>query len=121
LHDARSGRAVVGGGGLLAAVGLSFALLAGGPGAAAAGFAVVGLGISCMFPALLAAAVAAMPHRAGAAMSAVATLGYFGFLVGPPLIGLGAEAFGLPAALFAIVLLLAAAAAGSRLMPGARS
>jgi fucose permease len=111
-------RAVVGYGGVLAAVGLAVALAVDGTVAAATGFAIAGLGLSCMFPALLAAAVAASPHRPGAAMAAVATLGYFGFLVGPPAIGFGAEAATLPVALSGVVVLLAAAAAASLLMPG---
>lgn len=115
--DALGRRAVVGGGGALAAAGFALAVSVDGTAAAIAGFAVTGIGLSCMFPALLAAAVAASPHRPGAAMAAVATLGYFGFLVGPPAIGFGAEAFTLPVALAGVVALLAAAAAGSVLMP----
>lgn len=111
-------RAIVGWGGALAAAGLAIALSVDGTVAAAAGFAITGLGLSCMFPALLAAAVAASPHRPGSAMAAVATLGYFGFLVGPPAIGFGAEASSLPLALSGVVVLLALAAFGSLLMPG---
>jgi len=36
---------------------------------------------------------------AGTALAAVATTGYLGFLAGPPLIGLAADAVGLPSAL----------------------
>ena len=41
----------------------------------------------------------------GTGVAAVATVGYTGFLAGPPLIGLLAEAIGLRAALFIIPIL----------------
>jgi hypothetical protein len=50
-----------------------------------------------------------------AAIAAVCTVGYFGFLLGPPMIGGLAELIGLPAALGLVVLLCALIAAlGSR-------
>ncbi|MGI9420597.1 MAG: MFS transporter, partial [Geminicoccaceae bacterium] len=42
----------------------------------------------------------------GASVAAVATLGYAGFLIGPPLIGLLADRVGLPLALGVVVALL---------------
>jgi hypothetical protein len=44
----------------------------------------------------------------GRALAAVASAGYFGFLVGPPFIGFVAQAFSLPAA-FALMAVLCAA------------
>ena len=53
-----------------------------------------------------------------AAIAAVCTVGYFGFLLGPPMIGGLAELIGLPAALGLVVLLCALIAAlGSRAPP----
>ncbi|MGI9493585.1 MAG: MFS transporter, partial [Geminicoccaceae bacterium] len=42
----------------------------------------------------------------GASIAAVATLGYGGFLIGPPVIGLLADHISLPAALGLVVILL---------------
>jgi len=44
------------------------------------------------------------------ALAAVATTGYFGFLAGPPLIGLATEIAGLPAALGIVSVLCAVSA-----------
>ena len=48
---------------------------------------------------LFRSAARASPTATGTVLAAVATTGYFGFLVGPPLIGLAAEATGLSVAL----------------------
>ncbi len=77
--------------------------------AAVAGFGVLGAGISLTFPALLAEAGAGSA-RPAEAIGAVATGGYTGFLVGPPLIGAVAETAGLPVAMWLIPLLAAGAA-----------
>ncbi|MGH3995679.1 MAG: MFS transporter, partial [Pseudonocardiaceae bacterium] len=78
------------GGALIAAVGLGLALAFPEPGPAIAGFAVMGVGLSVMFP--LALRAAGMDGEgAGPALAAVSTVGYVGFLAGPPLIGLAAE------------------------------
>jgi len=85
--------------GATAAAGLAGALLLGTPLGAIIGFGLVGLGIANVIPVLFSAAgrVAGVP--AGTALAAVATAGYGGFLAGPPLIGLAAEAAGLRGAL----------------------
>jgi len=97
--------AVLRAGAALAAGGFGLAILL--PWVAAAGFALVGLGAANMAPVLFSAA-----GRAGAAASTgvavVATLGYAGFLLGPPAIGVLADLVGLRAA---IGLLIAAVAA----------
>jgi fucose permease len=102
------------GGGLLAAVGLGAGLLTAHPLVAVAGFACVGAGFAAMFPSLMRAA-ARSPAGAGAAIAAVSTVGYGGFLAGPPLIGLLAQAAGLRVGLGLVVLaaLLVAALAGA--------
>lgn len=92
-------------GGVLVAVGLGLGLLIGEPWSALVGFAIVGLGLACSFPVLLSVAgqVPGMPP--GVAISAVAMLGYTGFLVGPPVIGFVAEVTGLRIGLSVVVLL----------------
>lgn len=86
-------------GGLLAALGVAGLLLLGQPWAAIAGFALVGLGIAATFPMTISAA-AEGESRPGHAVAAIATLGYTGFLIGPPTIGGLASLISLPLALF---------------------
>jgi fucose permease len=70
----------------IAAGGLGVALLIGQPSVAAVGFGLVGLGISNAIPVLFSAAGGVPGVQPGIALAAVATTGYLGFLVGPPLI-----------------------------------
>ncbi|QFU16854.1 MFS transporter [Microvirga thermotolerans] len=100
-------------GGLLAAAGLVLALAVPQPAAASAGFALVGLGLANVVPVLFSTAgeTPGIPPSMGVAM--VATLGYAGLLLGPPLIGFGADLLGLRAmfgllALGALVVVLVA-------------
>jgi cyanate permease len=76
---------------LLAATGLGLALVSALPTIAITGFALMGLGLSAVFPLTLRAS---STHEAapGPALAAVSTLGYAGFLTGPPVIGLVADA-----------------------------
>jgi MFS family permease len=94
---------------VVATVGLAAGLAAGTTAGAVVGFAMVGLGISCVFPAALSAAGDGVPHP-GPEIAAVATCGYVGFLVGPPSVGGLAEVAGLGSALWLLVGLTAIAA-----------
>ncbi len=96
-------------GGLLAAAGLGFGLVLAVPAGAVLGFAVMGLGLSILFPLALRAASVA-EDRPGADLAAVSSVGYLGFLTGPPLIGLLAGATDLRLALAVPCLLLVGAA-----------
>ncbi len=95
----------------LAMAGFGLAVL--WPAAGAAGFALVGLGVANMAPLLFSAA-----GRAGTAAStgvaAVATLGYAGLLLGPPMIGVAADLIGLRPAL-GLLILAAGVLASARL------
>ncbi|MDQ3692874.1 MAG: MFS transporter [Chloroflexota bacterium] len=82
-------------GGALVAIGLGLGLGIGQPWSALLGFACVGIGLSCAFPVLLSVAGQTSNLAPGVAISAVATLGYSGFLAGPPVIGFVAEVTGL--------------------------
>lgn len=84
---------------LLAAFGLSSGLLIGTPLIAILGFGLVGLGIANIIPVLFSAAGKVYGVQSGTALAAVATIGYLGFLTGPPLIGLVAETTNLSLAL----------------------
>ncbi len=93
---------------LIAALGLAFALLVPTPRLALPGFAAVGLGLANLVPLLLSAAANLPGIAPEDGLAAVATAGYVGFLVGPPLIGLTAELTSLGASLglIAVALLL---------------
>lgn len=94
-------------GGALAAVGLGISLAVDHPFAALAGFACAGLGFSIVFPIALSAAGRSREMPSGQAIAAVSSAGYFGFLVGPPVIGFFAEFAGLGGALYVVVALSA--------------
>lgn len=120
---ARFGRLpVVQAGGLVAAIGLTCAVAAPPLGAAFAGWALLGLGLACVMPAVIGAAPAVAGVPAPAAIAAVTTIAYLGSFTGPPLVGALAEAANLSAALGALVAgsLLMAALAGRGLRRSAR-
>ncbi len=71
-----------------------------------------GLGASLGFPVGMSAA-ADDPKTAAARVSAVATIGYFAFLVGPPVIGFLGQQFGLLHALLVVLVLVAVAGIAS--------
>jgi predicted MFS family arabinose efflux permease len=105
--------------GVLAAAGLAVALLIGSPISGVAGFACLGLGLSCIAPQVFSAAGSRDPAHAGQAIGRVAGLGFLGFVVGPVVIGGAAQVFGLPHALVIPAgLALFVAAAASALRPG---
>jgi predicted MFS family arabinose efflux permease len=90
---------IVRAGGTIVAVGLGLALIAGQPLAALVGFGCVGAGLSVLFPITLSAAGRVPGVAPEQGLAAVTAVGYAGFLAGPPLIGLAAEATSLPVAL----------------------
>jgi MFS family permease len=87
---------------------------------AIAGVVLWGLGAALGFPVGMSAA-ADDPRHATASVSAVATIGYCAFLVGPPLIGFLGQAFGLLNALLVVLVLIALAGvvSGASRAPGA--
>ena len=56
------------------------------------GFILIGVGISCIVPLIMAMAGRTSGKSAGVAIASVSTVSYFGFLFGPPLIGYVAQA-----------------------------
>ena len=103
---------VLRGSAVLAAVGLLIVIF--GPSAeiAIVGIVLWGLGSSLGFPVGMSAA-ADDPKTAAARVSAVATIGYCAFLVGPPIIGVLGEHFGILHALLVVLVLVAAAGIAS--------
>lgn len=82
---------MVGLGGLLAAAGVVLALAAPSTTAIAIGFGAVGAGLATAFPSVIFAAGRVPGTSAGDGIAGVATLGYFGLLAGPPIIGFVAQ------------------------------
>jgi len=94
-------------GALTACVGMLIAALAPDVWLALAGFAATGLGVANLFP----AAVARAGLLAGSdGVALTSTLGYGGFLLGPPVIGFLASEFGLRAGLTTLSILTLTAA-----------
>ncbi len=84
---------------LMTAAGTAIALLAPSPWLAIAAFVFAGLGIGNVAPVLFAGGGRLEPDAPGRGIAAVTTLGYAGFLAGPPLIGFTAEFVSLSTAL----------------------
>jgi hypothetical protein len=72
---------------LMASAGFAAALAVGTAPAAVAGFAILGLGLSAAVPTLFRSAARQPGVATGPALAAVSTVGYMGFLAGPPLVG----------------------------------
>ncbi|MDH6285670.1 MFS transporter [Rhodococcus opacus] len=86
----------------LAVAGVLIVILAGNLVLAALGCALWGVGVALGFPLALSAA-ADSGADAARRVSAVSTLGYMAFLVGPPLLGLLGEQFGLLQAFYVVL------------------
>lgn len=78
--------------GLLIAGGLSIALIFPALVTAITGFLLVGLGVSSVVPLVYSAAGRSTTLSPGMALAAVSSIGFLGFLIGPPLIGIIAGA-----------------------------
>jgi MFS family permease len=104
-------------GGLVSFAGVLLTVV--GPGLVSAylGAALWALGVCLVFPAAVSAGGEA-PYRPADAIAAVTTIGYGGFLLGPPLIGLLADQVGLGRALLVLLVLAGGIAA---LAPAVRS
>jgi fucose permease len=103
---------VLRGSAVLAIVGLLVVIFGPNAGVAVVGIVLWGLGSALGFPVGMSAA-ADDPRTAAARVSAVATIGYCAFLVGPPVIGLLGEQFGLLRALLVVLVLVVGAGLAS--------
>ena len=104
-------------GATLAALAMAAVLLAAEPWIAMVGFALVGAGLAPVAPILFNAATRVPGVSRAAAIAAVTSIGYSGFMIGPPLIGSIAQATSLTVALSTVVLGAACLAIGSRKVP----
>lgn len=69
------------------------------------GFFIIGIGVSSVVPMVYSAAGKSKTLSAGAALTAVSSLGFMGFLIGPPIIGFIAEASSLKISFLAITVM----------------
>jgi fucose permease len=104
-------------GATLAAAAMTVVLLAGVPWVAMLGFALVGAGIAPVAPILFNAATRVPGVSRAAAIASVTSIGYSGFMVGPPLIGALAHATSLTAALSVVVIGATCLALAARKVP----
>src|SRR6266498_3103967 len=110
-------RALLGSAALVAAAGLGGGLALRHTVAAVIGFAVLGAGLSCIVPIVFGAAGSAGGLPSGPAIAVVSTVGYLGFIAGPPIIGGIGEITSLPAALTLVVALTALVGVMARRLP----
>lgn len=90
---------------LLIAVGMGIALASSLPILVIIGFALVGYGVSTVIPIAYMVAGRSKTMRPSVALAAVSTVGFTGFLIGPPVIGFIAHEIGLRSALALVILL----------------
>lgn len=105
------------GSGLLIALGFGLTLVARSLPVAIFGLVLTGMGVANVVPVIMTLTGKNTRMGAGPAISAVSTIGYFGFLAGPPLIGWLAVAAGLDKALGLVVLAGVIVAAGPIILP----
>lgn len=86
---------VLQGSGILITIGLFTAVFFPGIITATIGFLLVGVGVSSVIPLVYSTAGKSKTLSPGMALTAVSTIGFLGFLLGPPLIGFIAQAFSL--------------------------
>ena len=91
--------------GVLIAIGLLIAVFFPYLPTAIAGFLLVGFGVCSVIPMVFSAAGKTTKLSAGLALATVSTIGFLGFLLGPPVIGLLAGLFSLRVSFFLIALM----------------
>ncbi|MEN9616223.1 MAG: hypothetical protein RL022_1645 [Chloroflexota bacterium] len=114
-------RTVLASGAVLSGLGVLTAVAIPNPVLAVGGFALCGVGIGTIFPIALSAASRLPGQTPGAAIAAVATMGYAGFLAGPPLIGGVSRAFSLAVGFGVAIVASAVMFLLTRLIPTART
>jgi fucose permease len=98
----------------LAAVSMAAVLLSGHVTLSLIGYALVGAGLAPVVPILYNAATRVPGSSRAAAIAAVSSIGYAGFMIGPPLIGSIAQALSLTAAMSVVVVMAGLLALGAR-------
>jgi MFS family permease len=105
----------------LSAAAMAVVLLLARPWAAYAGFALVGAGLATIVPILYNAATRVPGVSRAAAIASISSIGYVGFMIGPPIIGGIAHATSLTWAMGTLVVASLIVAAGAARVPTAAS
>lgn len=92
--------------GIIACIGLVIVMLTGNLWVALAGFALVGIGYAVLMPLVFSRAANDPEIAPGPALASVATVGYGGLLLGPPVVGFVAQLAGLRASFGLLALLV---------------
>ena len=121
LRERMSERKLLFIGGLMAASAMAIVLLSHNTWIALVGFVVVGAGLAPVAPVLFNAATRVPGVSRAAAIASVTSIGYGGFMVGPPLIGGLAHATSLTLALSVVVVSATLLTIGSRYVPTKQS
>ena len=101
----------------LAAIAMLLVLLIAQPWAAMAGFALVGVGLATIVPILYNAATRVPGVSRAAAIASVSSIGYLGFMAGPPIIGGIAHATSLTTAMGTLIVAAVILMIGARRVP----
>lgn len=120
LRSRYSERALLRFGASVATLAMTVVLISANRWAALIGFAVVGAGLAPVAPILFNAATRVPGVSRAAAIASVTSIGYSGFMIGPPLIGGIATATSLTIALGIVVLAAGFLAYGARFVPEKR-
>jgi predicted MFS family arabinose efflux permease len=102
---------------LMAALAMGVVLLLARPWVAIAGFALVGAGLATIVPILYNAATRVPGVSRAAAIASVSSIGYLGFMAGPPILGGIAHATTLTVAMATLIVASLVLAVGSRWVP----
>jgi len=119
MRNRYSERTLLRSGATVAAVAMAVVLLSANAYVAFIGFALVGIGLAPVAPILFNAATRVPGVSRAAAIASVTSIGYSGFMIGPPLIGSIASASSLTVALAVVVLAAGLLAFGARYVPQA--
>jgi len=120
LRSRHSERALLRFGAGIAAIAMTIVLVCANRWIALVGFAIAGAGLAPVAPILFNAATRVPGVSRAAAIASVTSIGYSGFMIGPPLIGAIATATSLTMALGVVVLAAGFLAYGARLVPEKR-
>jgi fucose permease len=101
----------------VSALAMAALLLVGQPWVAFVGYALVGIGLAPVVPILFNAATKVPGVSRAAAIASASSIGYAGFMLGPPLIGVLAQAVSLTAAMGVVVVAAALLALGAQRIP----
>ena len=102
--------------GMLATIGLLLAVVLPQLIPSLLGFLLIGMGVSSVVPMVYSAAGKSKTMSAGMAITAVSSLGFMGFLIGPPLMGFIADAFSLRGSFLALTIMSVAVVVISSLL-----